>query len=570
MKKFLLTGLAGLLTTGMAVAAEPIVLHEFYTNAISPDGNWIVNDVSAGQMTIYNLAEKSSKDYADFMQGNGNKINNAGTLVGSMNDCGALIFKGEIKIPTEFTAVYPYSSLHGISADGSRACGLVSNIDNTQGYEGCMYIPVYVEIDADGNILKINELPTPEKDLFGMTPQYHSAVWISDDGKRILGQQIDNSGMFISPIVYTEDADGKWSYSLPTEPMFNPDHIEIPEYPGDFTLPYPEAQDYMSVEEKEAYDVAYEDWIASQYQDPYPEPIDFMSEENAARYQKDLDDYNTAANEYNMKFNDYTNAINAIAESSLPGTQNSLTLSADGKKCVIPCYKLVDKGGFFPEEVYLNYVFNLENGGYEVIPNTINDQILAGQILENGAIIGSTPASLFGGLPPRTYIYLPGADDFVSLEDFLQKENPEYSSWMVENLSKDIEVDFDPETYDPIYEKIILSGHAVASNDMKTISGGIMAYYFETGPFSDDTYASYIFTDVNVSSLKSVENNALNIKALKGGVIIIDGEQVDLKVFDIAGRKVFSADKVNGSISTGLNNGIYIVKAGEKSLKVRF
>ena len=197
------------------------------------------------------------------------------------------------------------------------------------------------------------------------------------------------------------------------------------------------------------------------------------------------------------------------------------------------------------------------------------------QIVRDGILIGATPMSFFGGNPPCTFVYVPGAEDFVPLKDFLAKDNPELADWMDENLTLQVEVDYDPETFEPIYEDMAISGHAVFNYDITTVSGGLLAYMFpEDSQFGESTYASYLFNDVKYSpsSIGAVAavGDAVSIKALRGGVLLIDGDATDIEITDIAGRKVYDATAVNGRVDTGLASGVYVVRAGDTVVKVAF
>ena len=76
-------------------------------------------------------------------------------------------------------------SLHSITPDGSRVCGMIG------GGSAYRNLPIYCDIDANGNFSEPQVLPFPDKDFFGSRPQYCSATWMSDDGKTVAGQVKD-------------------------------------------------------------------------------------------------------------------------------------------------------------------------------------------------------------------------------------------------------------------------------------------------------------------------------------------------------------------------------------------
>ncbi len=572
MKKFLLFGIAGILTAGVASAVEPIILPEFYSIAISPGGKWIANDSGTGTMLVYNTEENRMIECGMFSAGSGNCVNDQGIVVGYFGETASVLYNGEV-IEAELPECYVYSSFHGITPDGTRICGVVSNPDNQQGYEGCMYLPACFEM-SDGHVTAITILPAPQTDLLGKVAQYSSAVWISDDGKVIVGQQIDYSGRYIYPIVYTLDNNNEWSYTLPTASLFNPDGIELPEDPGDFEYSPVEARDYMSEEEYAEWEVAMEAWEASGYMDPYPEYSDFMTEEQSEAYNAAVAEYEQKAQEYNEKFSAYYDALNEILDSSPNFLQNAMTLSADGKTFISTVVEKEVGDYWAMEEFYKNYQFDVASGDFVILPGEIDSKIIASQILKDGVVIGATPVSSLwgGGLPPRTFVYKPGAEDFVSLKDFLAVYNPGVADWMDENLMGKIEVDYDPETWDPIYADVFLTGHGVASYDFSVVSGGLFASYFIDSPYYDYGFFSYVFTDLknsDPSSLSEVAKDGIIVKALKGGVLLINAE-TDITIHDLTGRTVYSGKGVSGKVQTGLGSGIYLIEAGDSTFKVAF
>lgn len=571
MKKTLLFAALGCVAAGMASAAEPVILPEFYSITISPDGRWLISDGSTGSLIIYDVTTGQGYEYPEVTQGNGNCITNSGTLVGSSGETGVVIRNGEMVYLSEDGGDIGY--LNGITPDGKRIVATIGNPENEDGYDGRWLLPAYYDVAEDGTISEPHVLPVPETDLFGLSAQYCSAVWISDDGKTILGQEIDNRGNFISPIVYTQDEAGEWSWSRPTEALFNPNHIEMPEDPGEFGLEPPTPYDYMTEEEIAAYQEAYQEWIDSGYELPYPYMGDFMSPEELEAYNAAADEYNQIAQEYNDRFDAYFSTIAEIIDSSVNFLQNSMVLAADGKSFIMTSIA-AEGEGWDMTEVYSNYQFDVATGDYTIIPSTIDRKIMATQLVRDGIVIGVTPMSFFGGNPPCTYVYVPGAEDFVPLKDFLATNNPELADWIDENLTVQVEVDFDPETYDPIYEDMTLTGHAVVNYDFNTVSGGMLAYMFYDGPMADNTFASYLFTDVKYApssvGVVTAGGSATVVKALRGGVLLIDGEATDIEITDIAGRKLFNASSVNGRIDTGLASGVYVVRAGETVVKVAF
>lgn len=423
-----------------------------------------------------------------------------------------------------------------------------------------MYVPFYIDLNESGEYGDPVYLPYPEKDFVGTVPQYVNAVWISNDGKTILGQVIDDSGMYIYPIVFKADASGEWSYTLPTESLWNPNHIELPENPGDFDLEWVDPLSYMTPEQEEAYQEAYNAWVASGYNSElYPDYTDFMSEEDKEAYEKAAAEYDEAAAIYNEKIYAYLDARSLIYEESVPFLQNGFAMNADGTKFAAAAESYVeDPMSWWPVTVYETYLFDIVNGTFTKIESQYTD-IVPNQVLADGTVIGSTPANGFAMTPPLSYVYLPGTSDYVPFEEYLATTNPEAAEWVKNNLECQVEVDYDPETWEPIYEDMISTGHISVSDDFSVVVGGMFAYMLPDEELAEYGYLTYVFTDLKTSAVSAVAASNSDVKALRGGVLAVSNSVSDLAVYDLSGRKLFNAAKAKGNVNTNLNSGIYVV-----------
>ncbi len=559
MKKTLLIGAVLSLMAGQMIAGEPVILPEFYTITMSPNGKFVAGEIE--NATIYDVEKGDFVDYLNSQLGNGNCMALNGLVVGSAMEAAVIMKDGEEILPTSFEK-YPLSYLQGITPDATRVCGVMSNLDNQIGNEGMMYVPFYADFNADGTLGEPHVLPNPDKDYTGRIPQYSSAVWISNDGKTILGQVTDYAGFLQYPIVYKQDDKGDWTYSLPSEKLINPNHLTIPEDPGEFLLTPPEPLDYMSPENKAKYEEAFNAWVASGYQqDLYPEYGDYMTPEQIEAYNAASDEYNTAAQAYNDKLNAYNDALFAILDESVNFEQNSMAISPDGKKFVMAA-KSEEPGDFMPVEITVNYIFDLTDNTYSPI-NSVYKEVAANFFLSDGTLVGSTPMPgpwSASPLPPESYIKIAGASDFEPIEKYLAATNPEAAEWMDKNLKHEMEVGYDENNdWAPIYEEVMFSGHLGVSDDMTVISGGVLAYNF-----SDEyTYMSYLMTGLQsgVDEIVAEKVSNISIKSAKGGVLVINGGAADVTVYDLAGRAVYSASGVSGLVNTGLGSGIYVVSA---------
>ena len=402
MKKFLhLLMIAALVVPEGINAQKPKVYPDNAFRWLSPNGIYAVSSLYE-TLTIHNLVTGEENEYVEeYFGGNGNAVSNNGIVVGSsaLTESAAYWKNGQW-YDIESAAGRTLSYANGISIDGSRIVGTVSPDSYAGDFEGLMLVPCYWDVQEDGTVGELHLLPFPNKDLTGRTPQYVTAISVSNDGKTIAGQIQDFSGFIVQPIIYQQNEDGEWNYTLIQNDLYHPEGIVLPEDPGDFegTEPsyedymteeelaayleavdnyynsqpiYPEFTDFMSEEERAAYLAAveefyetwegdfpnYEDYMTAEElaayleavdnyynsQPIYPEYTDFMTEEEKAAYLAAYEAYMTAYNEWDEKFMTYQLAFQELAENVPILVFNNVLLSADGKSYVTS----TEKGSFF-------------------------------------------------------------------------------------------------------------------------------------------------------------------------------------------------------------------------------
>lgn len=530
---------------------EPLLLPEFYVQKISPDGKWLYSDTGMGEVVLYDLETNDAYVYETLWLGSGNSISADGTAVGS--DGSALFVKGDNVFYAGTLSNYGYSTINGITSDGSRIVGVIGN-DSSTGMEddNQYYFPYVADVDDNGNCSEPVFLPHPDKDFMGLVPQYSSATWISSDGKIILGQLIDYSGMFIQPIVYRQDAAGEWSYTLPTKSMFNPNHIEIPEFPGEFELKPVEPTDFMSDEMKEQYLEDFEWWETEGRfdQDLYPGDHleDYMTPSEIEEYNKAVEEYNYYAEEYNEKLEAYLEARNMIFDTSVKFPQNGSRMNEKGTLATMPGIRSVGSE-WDMRDVYDTYVLDFADDSMTKLASH-NDMILPVQILNSGFIIGTEMETVVA-----SYVYAPGATDYVSLEDYLAGENPQAAQWMQENLVHDIDTGGGISPQTTRATGTMISGQVLVNEDFTVVASGVPAYMFDPELY----YFTYVFTGL-YSGVKTVDANInSDVKFTRGGMMEINGNVKDLTIIDLSGRKVFEMCSANGVVDTNLCRGIYVI-----------
>lgn len=522
MKNNLLYIIGFLLSAPAYGAAEtPVMISEFYSRNIAPDGSVIASYTDAST-SLYYTATGERVDYETFALGNGNCISYDGSVIVGCGERGepVVLFKGKKADVSSIVNKYGEANFHGVSSDGRRIVGVVvNNVPNSE----TTFLPICVELDENGNLGDITLLPYTKKDWQGLDVQYCNACCISTDGKTILGQVVDWSGMDIYPILYTQDADGNWSYTLPTESYINPLKLPLPEYPGEFVMNPPYYADYMTSDELADYEEAMQKFWAGIGDEPLPQ--DFMSADNAAKYVAAIVAFNTAAEEYNAKVEKYFEDIWAIEESSIFFTRGSYSLSPDGKMMALAAEKIEYSDDAYDEEpqvVYPTYLMEVGTTQLREVEERADGLYpLPTSILSDGTVIAAT--SLTASQPPQTFVIPSGENEYVAIEEYLESKIPTAATWMKDNLVHEVEVGYDPDTFDPIYGELLMSGYGVVSDNWGIISGGLLAYLYP----SEYSYESYLIFD-DGSGIRSIDS---------------DSESVSVKYYDLNGLEVKNPEK---------------------------
>lgn len=522
MNKSLLLPALAVVTAVSATAGEPTAtkLSGACVNQISVDGRYAVSALY-GSITIYDLTTGKQWEYTEDMGyyygiGNGNAMSAVGILVGSQTmDDAAYWLNGEwTSLPVPEEAQFT-NSANGITPDGSRICGGIGVSPISATDDVLMMQPAIWERNADGTYADPILLPYPEYDFTGRVPQYVTAVSISDDGKTVAGQVIDCSGMLPWPIVFTQDAAGEWSYRMPHAEMLNPDNAVFPEYPGDGPE-YPEAQDFMTDQEKEAYQAAYDAWVESMYQGEYPEPEDYLSEEGKAAYEAAMAAYQTEYQEWETKYEAWAEVFYTCVENAPNLVFNNVRLSATGRYLaqdqMLPDPNAMGWGpGAF---LYMPWRFDLSD---DSITKYEGASVMSTAMANDGTILGTN------GNQDTAYILMDGK--MAELTEWMTLNCPEIAAWMDQNMRWDVS-DYiwneETEEYEEvIVEKVSITGVPTCNPDLSII-GTWMANTWDY-----ETIAEGFIFDLGRSYSGVQTVNAAGASDAQTGIYDMQGRRLD-------------------------------------------
>lgn len=572
MKKQIMSGAFILLASVSFAQTEEFwgdipILYDSYGHKISRDGSFSTGEaVSLESSWGRNNITKEVFLYEAASCGDGNNISKDHQVVGTDK----LFMKAAFLLPDQDPELIPslekYSEsfAHGISWEGTRLCGILAN-PNSSGddqldvdLQTMSYLPFYCDINpATGEVSEPVILPTPKKDFFGIVPQYCTATFISDDGKTILGQVIDNSGYFIYPIVYQEDNNGNWDYTLPSEKLFNPDKLDLPVWPKP-EMRAPQAENFINNPELKA---LFLKMLEDNQNNPYDNPDPYrllnpytagsdalMTKDEYDAYVEALIEYEKYEVEYQTKINEYYEQFSIFISKSPHFLQSSMAMNSVGT--MIAQTQIITKlSGIQPVEYLIPMVFNLMDGSYKKLGDDFSELQIT-QILPDGTLIAVSPKpgpATPDLTPQHSYVCPPDGDSFILFEDYIKESNPDVYSWMQEFLFHKIPIGYNEEQ-DIIEKPMTVTGLVAVSDDFTTISAGVDAWewvndnedgwvtYFITGMTPPSAGIKEIQSDFPSKGLYKVYNTsgvnilttkeASEVEKLPKGIYIINGKKI--------------------------------------------
>lgn len=562
MKKTLLLGFALATCFGSGYAAEPMTLKGASVQQISADGHYAISEVY-GTIVIYDLKTgeidkvyEPDEDYIySYSLGLGNCVTADGSIIlGSTKESSNACYlqNGEwhdLNVPTGPDGEDFINLSNGVTPDGSRICGGIGQVQKITLDDAIMMIPGYWDRNADGTYGEYKLLPYPDTDLFGMVPQYITAIAISSDGKTIVGQVRDWRGMYHYPIVYTEDAQGKWSYSLPTKDLFNPDGIELAPYPGESPA-WPYYANYMTEAEITEYEAAEEAYYAGEL-DEYPDFKDFMSAESLAKYKAAKAEYD----EWEAKFDAFDETYAEVAATSPNFIFNNVYISTDGKKIVGTLTREEESDtpspwGWGPSVVTINTPCSVEIATGKLAPVDTEISCSAQGVADNDIILASNEV---GAIPMTGYIIKNG--EMQTIDAYIASKSATYGEWIKTNMTHEVITGWD-EDYNEVIEEVVYTGIPVATPDMSVIAiWNDCGWDYDTEYFAE----TIVFDMTAVSGITAITAGSKDLSVDENGNINVPEGFVSVQIYNVNGACVKSVETV-GTVDMNIASGVYIAK----------
>lgn len=528
----------------LAGNAQAQVMEQFKDvtfSKFSPNGDWLVENLQGTMQVLQRStgAEYSSADPDGLLMygpGLGQSITNTGIIVGMNGEYAGIWQDGEwIDLPQTTGIGTTYNTAHAITPDASRICGVLGNDGAMIGGEmtKAMAYPVVWNKKGNGDY-ELVTLPYPEKDFAGCIPQYVTAVVMSDDGRTVVGQVRDYSGFFTMPIVYTEAADGTWSYRMIGESWVY-DKTKIDELPPMPTSPtYPQASDYMSEDDVDKYNEAmdyyneqmdlYYQGIIDTYPD-YPMESDYISDAGQkAAYEAAITKYNEDVRQFNTDYTNYVTKRDEIVTNK-DFMQNALYLTSDGRYLGVTLSdrNSADDWGGSAEQTVGYFDLSQENPDF-VEATEPGDYIVTG-ILNDGTMLYASPSM---ENTRNSFVVLPDANKTkLTFGKYIEQRNAAAGKWLADNNTYDVTIWGFDDDWNPIVEDVVkdslVTGTVSASADGKVF----VSYY--TDSFTDSDISAPLSYMIDLSDVTGIGSVAAEQKwATKPRYYNMQGQQLHM------------------------------------------
>jgi len=536
MRKFLLTLCCVLFTVGAATAQvyKYYAGHQYFQ--MSPNGRYLVED-QGEYLAVFNRDESALTEFAPdddytltYSAGLGHCLANDGTLVGSYCEEAGVLKGGEwTNLPVTQGEGNGMSMAHAITPDGKRICGNVG-VDNADVYSGALSIEPAVWT-LNGDTYQCTVLPHPATDFMGQTPQYVTAVDISEDGKTVVGQVQSGNGFYPMPIVYREAADGSWSYELIGEStVYNAEALaECPKYPS-YEPEYVSAEDYLSETDLAAYNEAYQayqdalaDYHAGniEYSElpKYPSYWQYITGENKEKWQADSLAYREAASAYSDSLDAWEDYFYSNVVTGNAYDFNGVHLSGNGQYYATV---VTSEGEDFWSTNATPASFNLTADGTPISLTEITTQNVAA-VTNDGMLLTCSPYMEY---MRQASVVKPGETQSTRFDLYLEEKGyTEAVSFLKENCLYDVP-DYSGDEVTTVTDSLVM-GSMVANSD-----GTIFLSYLydEYSDSNDQPSASYIL-DLNADAQPDAIGEVRKDEALEAKVL-------RREYFNLAGQRI--------------------------------
>lgn len=540
---------------------EPVEVAGAAFSNISPEGRYalswdpetlIVYDLQDGEAWLY----AGDGVFSEYSAGLGQPFSANGIMVGSTTVANTASYweKGEWK-SLPMPESWKGAIARGINRDASVICGTANpEVSGPSTDAVVSAVPCIWKRKADGTYDMPVLLPYPKLDFTGRVPQYVTALTVSADGKSILGQVRDFSGVATAPILFTCNDQGEWSYNYFGADLVNPDRVEFPEWvEGDSLVP-PVATDFMDADQRARYEQAVTDWNnGGMVEGQEPKEQDYMTAEKWAEYNKALEDYNAKLVEIGEKQTAFFEVFYSVMEKGMQFLFNNQYANADGT-----IFTTTRQVVYYDEDsgedvtVYSPYRFKIASDG-KISYERLGEGYQVTDITDDGTVL---LVHSDGEVPP-TALIAPIDGEVMPIEKYVAARNENLGKWIVDNMTHTLT------TVMGVSDDFLITGFPHASADLKIFSCATENYWdlSDSSPF----YFGYLFgIDMKVDGVEAVaETGAATVKALRGGRLEVSGT-ADIDIYSAAGVLLYRANGVSGSVDTGVSGLVLIKTVDEK------
>ena len=586
MKHLLASGLALL---ALGAAAEPSTVPSHYLSgeavyAMSPNGEWIISEMSGElSMAIRNLKTGKAWGYIHNGTDFGDSwdlpitrgVANDGTVVGEYNNVPSYWRNGKwtsLKGITRDSNGTVIAIVGAITPDGSTIVGSIGKgkgmYDDAQMTYPCLWYR-----NEDGTYGEPVWLPNPDKDIFGNAPQYVNATSISNDGKTIGVLMRSGQGFHHIPYVIRQDENGEWSYQLLGMELLNPTNMNIPKFPGEYWGPdMPNVEDYMTDDQIAQFYSEGDKWIDELYAQGITDETEitylelefamqFMSEDKRAIYEPLMRAFLDQYPAWQKSFDEWNGFLERFDSQACDFLYNKVQVSPDGRYVYAAATGRGGSGGVGPVR------FDMKTG--ETTQFTRTRSVFPTCITDDYSVLCKDYNSNDG----IAYIYPANSTRPVSFLDYWRDNTPLYN-WLEEHMYVQVVTGVTSTGNYQLGDQWCM-GRPVAAADLSIFGFGCSTEYWYPEP-ADGTFVGTFIVNPDVlegdpiQEQPEIEDSAVDqvttaaemtVSPRSNSMIEVSGNVAAVEVYDLSGALVYKAANPQGTLSTGLASGVYVVKA---------